>query len=281
MQQGMQIGGQSAIQADELKAKAEQAKAQQAHELAKLAEVEAQGARESDRSRKMAEELAQRYGNRPVSASGTGGVSIGGTPDYSARMFGIDDRIERRTGALADDIDKAGINQIAPALKGAEKAWQGGKSVTPALNMLPSLLQGPAANMKGAIGKAMGWKEWEGAGDEYQELSRLMNIDVRKFAGAAQSKHEAGRQMAEKGMQAGGTPDMVKRGMQMMREAAEESVHNIEGGTDPRAIQRYSGRRGIKGLSDLLGKPPAEKPSSGLSPEEQAELDALKKELGQ
>ena len=174
-----------------------------------------------------------------------------------------DDRRDRATERFAGAVEKSGIPQIAPALQSAEKSFQG-KSVGPVLNMLPEAVQGIAANVKSRAGEMLDKPEWKGAGEEWQELTRLRNIDVRQFAGASQTQAESAKQMIEKGLQAGGSPDQVKRGMQMMQEAMAEHARNLEAGVRPDALQEYE-RRGGVAPSRLVGKT-ATQPKGGAVP---------------
>jgi hypothetical protein len=63
----------------------------------------------------------------------------------------------------------------------------------------------------------------------------------------------------------------------MMRNAMESHANNIQSGANPRAVEEYSKRAGIKSLSQLLGKGPTLK---GPPTERQRRIQELKAKLG-
>lgn len=198
-----------------------------------------------------------RFKDRPLKV---GDASVGGAQE-GMNLLGLlnlqerqQNAVDRKVREVADRTEKEGIPQMAPALHAAKAKFQG-KSVGPIMNMLPTSVQGVAANLKSRAGEALGKDDWKGAGEEFQELQRLMNIDIRQFAGAAQTQMETAKQMIEKGIQAGGSKEQVKRGMQMMQEALNSSAQNIQGGTNPAILQEYAKRYG--------GKTPLEIAESG------------------
>lgn len=195
-----------------------------------------------------------------------------------------EERNDRRVERTSQAVDKSGIPQVAPALEKAEGSFQG-KSVGPWMNALPGSVQGVANNIKSRIGEMFNYEPWKGAGEEFQDIQTLMNIDTRQFAGAAQTKFEQAKQEVEKGLQAGASPEQVRAGIQKMRAVLNERARNVVAGTSPKALQTYEDRGGIN-LRDLIsgksataaGAPPsAPKPPSF---EEWKAAKAAKKPIG-
>jgi alkanesulfonate monooxygenase SsuD/methylene tetrahydromethanopterin reductase-like flavin-dependent oxidoreductase (luciferase family) len=149
------------------------------------------------------------------------------------------------------------------------------------MNVLPEGLQGVVANVRSRLGEALNKPEWKGSGEEWQELQRLRNIDIRSFSGSAQTMAEAARQMIEKGVQAGGSPEQVKRGMQMMRQAAEINAKNLEAGSTPEALKVYTQQQGGVSPSGLLGPSPSIAPTpQPLASDKQKRLQELRAKKG-
>lgn len=182
------------------------------------------------------------------------------------------ERTDRAVERFSGNVEKSGIPQATPALQAAEKSFKG-KSVGPIMNVLPEPVQGVAANVKSRLGEFLGKKDWQGSGEEFQDLSRLRNIDVRQFAGAAQTQAETAKQMIEKGMQAGGSPDQVRQGMQMMRTAMQSHAKNIEAGTRPAALAEYERRGGIRPSQQLA----PEQRTAGADDQRRARLEELRR----
>lgn len=208
---------------------------------------------QSTREQESVNSMSQKYPGRSVK---TGDTSVGGTeqpnPMALANMYDRQDaRADRQQREVADRVDKQGIPETSQALAGVDRSFKGA-SVGPIMNAMPTSLHGPAANIKSRLGELLGKPEWQGAGEEYQDLNRLMNIDTRNFAGSAQTAHEMGRQMSEKGLGMGGSTDQVRQGIEMMRQASQENVKNIEAGSATPGLQRYTESRGIKSLQDLI-----------------------------
>lgn len=241
-------------------------RAAQDHELLKLLKGQ-QISRENQennilRAKQLRDELNNSGGGKntrySVGLSPEGGVNISESeaqPMSLATLLGAQSRQDNLVKDVSHDLDKQGVPETSSALEGVNKSWQGGKSVTPLLNALPESIQGAAANLKSRAGEFLGKDDWKGAGEEFQSIKRLMNIDTRNMSGQAVSKHEAGRQMVEKGMALGGNPEMVRQGIEMMRGALGENVANIEAGYPKAVTDTYAGRRGVTSLRDLI--PPA------------------------
>lgn len=229
-----------------------------------------------------AKQLKEQYGpNTPVKI---GDAFIGNPEANISAQLASQEREERAVERLGDKIDKSGIAETAPALRQAESSFKG-TSVGPGINILPTGLHGGVANImsrvaESPLGKYMGVQEsWKGAGEEFQDLQKLLNVDTRKFTGANATKFEIARKEVEQGLRMGGSKEQVAKGIASMRAIAESEANNIEASFRPSAVETYTGRQGIKHVRDLLGSGPAKAPG-GLSPEEAAELESLKKELG-
>lgn len=209
------------------------------------------------------EEMAGKFKNRPVHY---GGVQIGGLASNPMQQVGE----TRRQQAQDDDklksfgmrMDKAGVPQTQSALAALESASRsvddkgnetGGMVTNPnykakfgggLLNVLPSRFMGAYEK----VGLAP-----QGAQEELQLASRLMNMDTKAFSGTAVSKHEEGRKLVERGMGIGGNPQDITRGVQIMAEAAEESKNNIVSSTPPDVVDRYKSQKGKVTLQDYFG----------------------------
>lgn len=223
-----------------------------------------------------------------------GAKGFGGAVDAMSKQSGLDntlkqaqlnaleqERNDRATERYSQAVDKSGVPQVAPALETAEKSFAG-KSVGPIMNMLPTGLQGIAANIKSRAGEMLNVPEWKGAGEEFQDLQRLMNIDTRAFAGAAQTKFEQAKQEVEKGLQAGASPEQVRSGIQKMRDSLNENARNVIGGARPQAAQEYEKRGGmslsdlIRGKSASLRQTAGAPAAGGLDPAKAARLQELR-----
>jgi hypothetical protein len=169
-------------------------------------------------AQKRADSLRQQNPGARVTVGADGGESVDPRDPLSNLLRGQqinslqEERDDRAVERYADKVDKSGVTKVTPVLEQAEKSFKG-KSVGPIMNMLPTSLQGVAANVKSRIGEAMNKPEWMGAGEEFQDLTSLINIDTRAFAGAAQTQFEQAKQEVEKGLQAGGSPDQVRAGI--------------------------------------------------------------------
>jgi hypothetical protein len=120
-------------------------------------------------------------------------------------------------------------------LKEINQNWAGGESVTKAMNLLPSagIQSYVASTFKG-----------EDAAKEFQTLQKLANTVLKAESGTAVSKYEEGRQLVARGMSAGGSPELVKNGLQMMRDGLREAHSNIRGGYSKEVRDAYSQNRG-------------------------------------
>lgn len=119
-----------------------------------------------------------------------------------------------------------------------------------------------------------------GTEQEAQALQRLRNIETKKFSGTAVSRAEEGRQNIEKGVSSG-DPEAVKRGIAMMKQAAEMEAQNIKASTRPEVVSQYKQRGGQFELSDVLGNAPQPSESAPMSAEQRkARIAELRKKLG-
>lgn len=103
------------------------------------------------------------------------------------------------------------------------------------------------------LGEKMGMYE-KGSSDEMQAIQRLVNAEIKGLSGTAVSQHEMGRNLVSQGMSPGGDPTQVVKGVQMMRQALEGQVQNIDASTPAPVRERYQQQGGINNINDLLGR---------------------------
>lgn len=177
-----------------------------------------------------------------------------------------EEKLARKTEALGKMVEKSGTANLTPALNAVYKSWQGGKSVSPGMNMIPTAgLQSAAANF---------FKGPE-AGAEFQALQNLTNMQIKEMSGTAVNKMEEGRQLVSRGMSAGGNPELVKKGVALIQEANDEHLRNIQGSFPEKVRQAYASNRGIKDFSEMgPDKEAMAKFYAGSSPKESSAFAA-------
>lgn len=140
------------------------------------------------------------------------------------------------------------------------KSGQGGMITNPNYEVKSA---GPIANLiRGVpggqgmlnIGEKVGLMP-KGSGNEMALAQRLMNMDIKNLSGTAVSAAEQGRQNIEKGLTAGGSPDLVKVGIKQMVDAFEAEGKNIESSTRPQVMDTFKKQGGVTSLKQLLGSP--------------------------
>lgn len=216
-----------------------------------------------------AKQLKEQYGaNTPVKI----GDAFIGNPEANASVIAAErEREDRAVERLGEKVDKSGIAEIAPALRQAESSFKG-SSVGPIINMLPTGVHSSVANVmsrvsESPLGKYLGVSDtWKGAGEEFQDLQKLLNIDTRKFTGANSTKFEVARKKVEQGLRMGGSKEQVAKGIASMRAILESEANNIQASFRPSAVETYTGRQGIKHVKDLLGPGPGKSPMGPQSP---------------
>jgi len=108
----------------------------------------------------------------------------------------------------------------------------------------------------------------KGAAEESTLIARLVNADIKNLSGSAVSAHEMGRQNVEKGMSAGGDPNLIKLGIKQMQDALSEGAKNIESSTRPEVLGTFKKQGGKTRLEEFLGKPSAPQQNAPMSFEE-------------
>lgn len=251
---GADIGSRGAAQQMEQRAqlealiKGKQMDAQGRQEQA-LFEDDLKGKRQ-DKNLKIASDKQKELGpNYRVSATDSG-ISFSETPKdplagyLRGKAFeeAKTSKLNDKTKSLSETVEKIGLPALSEDLRSVYKNWKGGESVTPVMNMIPgSALQGVAANIKG-----------DGAGEEFQALQRLANREIKELSGTAVTMYEEGRNKVQRGMAAGGTPDMVKEGIAMMHSALQEQQKNIRGGYDEEVVNKYLSNRQLDSWDNML-----------------------------
>lgn len=199
---------------------------------------------------------------------------------------------ERKVSDISKRYEKREIPTLSTALGGIEKNTQkvgkDGKPIAGGLLTNPDYQPkstGPVASALPAwgvnIGESLGLLD-EGAGSERQSLQRLINLDLRRMTGTAQTTAESGRQMIEKGLSVGGDPSQIKQGMKMMMDAIRADEQNIAAGYDPAVVEEYH-KRGGTGVDDIIDqlrseipKTPAEDPAAAA----RKRMEELKRKAG-
>lgn len=222
-----------------------------------------------------------------------GDKSVGiNTPDPITILLkkqAIDERNDARDDKdlvhLGERIDKGGIPNAMSGLAnletGTNDSGKGGILTDPSYQVKSA---GPVANMLPQFAKNIGEKVGlmpKGSADEAALIQRLVNADIKALSGSAVSTHEMGRQNVEKGMSAGGDPNLIKIGIKQMKDAIESGAQNVASSTRPEVLDKFKQQGGKLSLEEFLGKGSSRQPQSGaLSAEEQAELAALKAKHG-
>lgn len=158
------------------------------------------------------------------------------------------------------------------------------KSAGPIANYLPQWAKN--------VGESVGLMP-KGSQEEAALIQRLFNVDIRNFSGTAVTAYEQGRQMIEKGMSAGGDPDLVRLGLRQMYDAATALGINLEASTRPEILEQFRAQGGRTSYTDQTGKkayweqgsaPPS---SAGMAPPQsdaaklRAELEARRQKARQ
>lgn len=219
------------------------------------------------RSEAAARQAGLKPGKYSVAASAN---SMGYNPESEnpLAMIGLMERKQARDDkdlvTYGNRIEKAGIPQAQSAFanleQGTAKDGNGGilsnpkyepKFTGPVANTVRSL---PGGQLALNIGEKLGLMP-KGSQDEQALVQRLLNIDTRNFSGSAVSAHEQGRQNIEKGMSAGGDPNLIKMGIKQMQDAVSSETNNINASTRPEVRNVYKQQGGKVSLEEFLGKP--------------------------
>jgi hypothetical protein len=297
------------------KNKQKQFESDQQHELLKQVQGAEQQRQLEGYKKQLAQEqqqenmkMAQEYINAnsgknkraSISLSPGGGVNLGGgeSSDMSQLMalLGLkatmDDREDRKVERLQDDVTKSGAPQAAESLKRVNQVIPGAfsgqakfKSVGGIKNLIPNFAV-PIAEKLEFLPK--------GSGDERAALQEAQNAKIYDSSG--KQINEAEMKRIQQGMGMGGMfdPTALNSALQQTAQTVVEKNKNITSGYKPQTVNTFKGRGGIavKSLQELLRGQPSLQPSpapqsqggvstpSGLSPEEAAELDQLRKEMG-
>lgn len=244
-------------------AAASQQQSAQSHDMAKLAEADRihQGQVESDMQR--AQDLSKALGGKSAVHVGTASINpenanLGNAVAWANLKERQETRVDRQKREITDRLDKSGIPQGSQALGAVDASWKGGKAFGPIVNALPTPVQGAVANVSSRIGEFFDIDSLKGTGEEFQAVQRLMNIDTRQFTGANSTKFEVGRKLVEQGQSLGGSPEQVKQGIEMMREAYDNEIGNIEAGSNPEALAQVTKNYKVGSLRDLVKGPSAQ-----------------------
>lgn len=251
----------------------QRAQAAQAERDAKLKELLIGKNLESARGE--AERQGLTPGKYSISAS-EGGMNINPEATNPLISLGLQDRIaardDRDLTKVGERIAKADLPVALAAAANLERGTAAGgkggiltnpdyevKSAGPIANAVRGL---PGGQGMLNIGERVGLMP-KGSGEELALAQRMMNMDIKNLSGSAVSAAEQGRQNIEKGLTAGGDPNLVKLGMKQMKDAFEAEGRNIEASTRPEIMSKFRSQGGITSLKDLLGSPQA--PKQGIS----------------
>lgn len=244
-----------------------QAAANAGYKRQQMNQEAAMKAAESEQKRATLEGLLRA---NPKSAVSVGDLSV--NPEGENNLMALlnlqerqDARNDRDLVTLGNRVEKEGIPNTMSALANLEGGTaapdKGGiitnpkyevKSAGPYANTIRSL---PGGQLALNLGEKAGLMP-EGAEKESTLIQRLINADIRNLSGTAVTAYEQGRQNVEKGMTAGGNPEMIKLGIKQMQDAIDSSAANIEASTRPEVLQTYRKQTGKVRLSEFLGKQP-------------------------
>ena len=113
--------------------------------------------------------------------------------------------------------------------------------------MLPDFVRGPVVS----AAEKMGFME-KGSSAEMQVIQRLVNTEIKSNSGTAVSAHEQGRNDIANGMKSN-NPEMVRRGVRMMKKALEMDTQNVEGSAPGHIKDQYRTQGGEYDVNKMLG----------------------------
>lgn len=248
--QAMQTGSQLASQYTAADAKAEQ--------MARAAELE-QAQRERDMA--AAQDLSSIIGGgRGVRV---GDVNISGRasdPNLAMWKFliGREEKDEASLKSFSKEMAKTPVALAKGPLEELHKK-AGILGDNPNLDLIPGPMEYWAS--KAPFGATLGpmVAEARGTRDVQQIAQRLVNIDVKTFAGTAVNAAEDAKQMLEKGLASGNQNDIV-RGINLMYKAARDSEQITRAGYSPK-IQAKAKERGMPSILDIDTSQPVSAPA--------------------
>lgn len=200
----------------------------------------------------------------------------------------MDERDEQKLQKLQQRSSEAGTPQVIPALQRAEEAIPGLftsdkpvslKSVGGLKNLIPDVAA-PIAEKLGALPK--------GSTSERTALQELQNVKIYDSSGKQINESEMQRIKNAMGLAGITDPQETVNALRQMGYTAVQKQTNIGAGFPKKIVEKFKaagGLAGAKNLQELLGssvksRNAASTGSQALSPDEQAELEQLRKELG-
>lgn len=209
---------------------------------------------------------------------GPNGVEIAENQQISPAMLGMDRFYDTQAEKMADKAQKEGIPQLqaqTDILK-QDMAQNGGhlKSVGPIANYVPDFAT-PLAEYFGKLTHGVVGLP-AGATKERQDIAALRNATMHAQFGSRQTEAEKSMLADQLGLHGGNSPENVENAITNLGKVADQESRNVTSGMNPIAVQRFRARGGNNMVAPL-----SQPSGGGLSAQEQAELDQLRKELGQ
>ena len=263
----------------------------QQHDMAKLAELEAQGVRETGRNLSTARGIIKEDPDYDVNLGGGGSVGLKKNrrePNPLAMLM-LSDRqnnaLDRKVHQYADDFNKANLPQSINTLEDVNKKVPGGitsseplKSVGGWKNLVPGFAVGALEGV-GIMGK--------GAADERSSLQNLANTQVYDQSGKAINESEMRRLKEAMGWSPFVPGSTTRDAIQRFGKVVADKGTVVEAGTNPqaKAIAQERGTPSIDRVKGMLNYAPSARgqaqPVSGLSPQDNARMqELLRKKAG-
>lgn len=186
---------------------------------------------------------------------------------------------EKQVADVGKRMEKTGATVIAPKLDAASTSLEKPGVAEEAFGGVTAWV--PTETARRTLTKVFGSED---AKQVRQEVQDLINIDIKNLSGAAVAQHEMGRNMAARGLEWPTDPELVKKGVEMMRGAVKSQVQNITASSPPEALQEYYSKLPEGPLKNQLksymrGDEMGPKLPSGMSRKEM--IEALKQRMRQ
>lgn len=201
---------------------------------------------ESNRSMGIAQLLNRQHPNVPVSASGSGGVSIGGKDPLEGLLRqervknANDDRVNKQVETFGKRAEAqkipASVEELASVQNALPPEGEEMKSYGPFMNAIPNwaVSAGEAAHLFP-----------KGARAERSAMEAAKSMVRNPLYGSALTPHEARSFEEAFGAPIGGSEADVRRALQRMKDIPVSQLQNIQSTTSPEAVGRIKEQGGL------------------------------------